>query len=161
MIKYLSAVKKKNLACGKHFALLYVCDSRVPILYHVSKSIPWVLSIPWVHVYTMSLCQYHESMYHESMSIPWVHVYTMSPCLYYESMSILWVHVYTMSLCLYHESMSVWYCTISLFLYHEFMYIPLEKQINKRQKGVRINNQDYWQTLLNIQDHFFIKGSSE
>ena len=39
----------------------------------------WVLSIRWVHVYTMTLC-----LYHESVSIPWVHVYTISPCLYHE-----------------------------------------------------------------------------
>ena len=32
-----------------------------------THSIPCVLSIPWVHVYTVSPCQYHESM-----SIPWV-----------------------------------------------------------------------------------------
>ena len=36
----------KNPAYGKHSALSYVCDSGVPILYHESKSIPWVLSIP-------------------------------------------------------------------------------------------------------------------
>ena len=36
----------KNPAYGQHSALLYVCDSGVPILYHESKSIPWVLSIP-------------------------------------------------------------------------------------------------------------------
>ena len=58
--------------------LLYVCDSRVPILYHESKSIPWVLSVPWLNIYIMSPCQYHESMF-----IPWVHVYT-----YRESMPI-------------------------------------------------------------------------
>ena len=55
---------------------------RKPILYHASKSTPWVLSIPWVHVYTMRLCQYHEAL-----SIPWVHVYTMSLSLYHESRS--------------------------------------------------------------------------
>ena len=56
-----------NPAYGQHLTLSYVCDSRIPILNHESKSIPWVLSIPWVHVYSMSTCQYHESM-----SIPWV-----------------------------------------------------------------------------------------
>ena len=35
---------------------VYVCDSGVPTLYHESES------IPRVHVYTMSPCQYHEFM---------------------------------------------------------------------------------------------------
>ena len=35
-------------------------DSGEPILYHETKSIPWVLSR--VHVNTMSPCQYHESI---------------------------------------------------------------------------------------------------
>ena len=39
-------LEPKNLAYGQHSTLLYVCDSGVPILYHISKSIPWVLSIP-------------------------------------------------------------------------------------------------------------------
>ena len=44
----------------------------------------------WIN--TMSLNQYHWCcQYHESMSIPWVHVYSMSPCLYDESMFIPWV----------------------------------------------------------------------
>ena len=60
------------------------------------------LSIPWVHVYTMIPC-----LYHESMSIPWVHVYTMSPFLYHESMSIPWFHVHTMNPSLYDESLSI------------------------------------------------------
>ena len=72
----------KNPAYGQHSALSYVWDSGVPILCHVSKSIPWVLSITWVHAYTMRLCQYHEAL-----SIPWVHVYTMSSPLYHESRS--------------------------------------------------------------------------
>ena len=38
--------KAKNPAYRQHSALFYVCDSGVPILYHVSKSLPWVLSIP-------------------------------------------------------------------------------------------------------------------
>ena len=69
----------KNAAHGQHLALLHVCDLGLPILYHESKSIPWLLPIPWVHVYTMSPCQYHESK-----SIPWmfpiprVHVNNMS-----------------------------------------------------------------------------------
>ena len=64
-----SRLKKKRVFKKKYWnkTILYMCDSRVPILYHESKSIPCVLSIPWFHVYTMSLCQYHESM-----SIPWV-----------------------------------------------------------------------------------------
>ena len=36
----------ENPAYGQHSTLSYVCDSEVPILYHMSKSIPWVLSIP-------------------------------------------------------------------------------------------------------------------
>ena len=35
--------KRKNPAYGQHSALLYMCDSKVPILYHESWSIPWVL----------------------------------------------------------------------------------------------------------------------
>ena len=79
------------------------------------------MSIPQVHVYTMSPCPYHEFMsipgvhvhtmspclYHESMCIPWVHVYTIPPCHYYESMCIPWVHVYTKSPCINHKSMSI------------------------------------------------------
>ena len=42
---------KKNPAYRQHSALLYVSDSGEPILYHESKLVPWVLSIPWVHVY--------------------------------------------------------------------------------------------------------------
>ena len=56
----------ENQAYGQHSALSNMCDSGAPILYHETKSIPWVLSIPWVHVYTMSPCQYH--------------IYTMCPC---------------------------------------------------------------------------------
>ena len=42
--------------------------------------------------YTMILIWYHGGcQYRESMSIPWVHVYTMSPCLCHKSMSIPWV----------------------------------------------------------------------
>ena len=67
--------RRKNSAYGQHSALSYVCDSGAPIWYHESKSIPSVLSIPWVHVYTMSPCQFHEPL-----SIRWVHVYTISPC---------------------------------------------------------------------------------
>ena len=40
-------LKIKNLAYGQHsHTLLYVYESGVPILYHESKSIPWVLSMP-------------------------------------------------------------------------------------------------------------------
>ena len=51
----------------QHSDLSYVCDSGGLILYHQSKSIPWVLSIPWVHV--NKSCPWH---YHESISIPQV-----------------------------------------------------------------------------------------
>ena len=37
---------KKYPAYGQHLALLYMCDSGVPILYCGSMSIPWVFSIP-------------------------------------------------------------------------------------------------------------------
>ena len=70
----------------------------LPILYHESKSIPLVLSIPWVQVYTMSPCLYHDSMF-----IPLVHVYTMSPWKFHESMSIPWVLANNMIQCLYLE----------------------------------------------------------
>ena len=100
--------------------LVCVCLG-LTILYHESKSIPFVLSIPWVHGYrhvsTMSPC-----LYHESMSVIWVHVYTMSPCLYNEFMSIPGVHVYTMSQCLTIRWFYVY--TISPCLYHKSMSIP-------------------------------------
>ena len=90
---------------------MYVCDSGVPILYHESKSILWVLSIPWIYIYTISFCKYHESLpkprahvntigpclYHESMPIPWVLVNSMNQCPYLESFPIIGVNVYTMS----------------------------------------------------------------
>ena len=102
--------KTKNPAYGQHWTLANLCDSGILILYHESKSIPWVLSIPWVYIYTMSLCLYQESMsitrvhiniispcpYHRSMSKP-VLVNSMHPCLYNESFPIIWVNVYTMS----------------------------------------------------------------
>ena len=52
---------------------------------------PLVRVIQDYRFYTMSLRQYHWCcQYHESMSIPWIHVYTMSSYLYYEAMSIQW-----------------------------------------------------------------------
>ena len=79
-----------------------MCNSGVPILYHESKSIPWVLSIPWVYIYTMSPWQYHvytmsPCPYQEFMSIPWVLVNSMHPYQYHESFLIIWVNVFTMS----------------------------------------------------------------
>ena len=74
---------KKNPAYGQHSALLYVCDSRVPILYH-------------------GCCQYHKSM-----SIPWVLANTMSPCWYHKSNSIPWVFVKYMLPILYHKKYCV------------------------------------------------------
>ena len=71
-------------------------NSRVPILYHESKSIQWVL------VYTMS-----SSLYHEFKSIPWVLLYTISPSLFHDSKSIPWILLYTMSLSVYNESKSI------------------------------------------------------
>ena len=53
-----------------------------PCLYYES------VSIPWVHVYTISPC---PCLYHESLSIQCVLVYNMSPCQKHESMSIIWV----------------------------------------------------------------------
>ena len=75
---------------GQHSAHLYVCDKWVPILFH--DSITWVLSISWVHVYTMSPC-----LYHRSMSITGVLVSSMHQRLYHESLAIIWVIVYNMS----------------------------------------------------------------
>ena len=72
-------IRQKNSAYWQHLALWYMCDSGVHILYHEYKSIPLVLSILWVHFYTISSC-----LFHESMSIPWVYVYTKSPYLYHE-----------------------------------------------------------------------------
>ena len=99
----------KNPAYRQHSALSYMSDSREPILYHESKSIPWVLvytmspslyyefqSIPWVLLYIM-----YPILYHESKSIPWLQVYTLSP-LYQVSKSIPWVQVNTMNPSLYH-----------------------------------------------------------
>ena len=90
-----------------------------------SSLIPRVLSIPWVHIYTMSPCPYHESM-SILLVIPWVHVYTMSPCLWQESIFIPWVHVYTMSPSVYHKSISipVHVYTLSPCKFHESMSIP-------------------------------------
>ena len=121
-------IKKKSRIRVKLGPLVRVCLG-LTILCHESKVLPLVLSIPWVHVYTISPC-----LYHESMSLPWVHVYTMSPCLYIESMSIPWVHVYTMSSCLYHESMSIPWVNVYtriLCLYHEYMSIPRVLANNK------------------------------
>ena len=55
---------------------------------HTGNSRPsyMCVSIPWVLVYTISPCQYHESL-----SIPFVLVNTMRPCQYHESMPIPWV----------------------------------------------------------------------
>ena len=63
----------------KYLALLYMCDSGVLILYHEFKSISFVLSIPWVHVYTMIPC-----LYHWSMSIPGDLSNYNSHCPYHE-----------------------------------------------------------------------------
>ena len=53
---------------------------------------------------TMNLSQYHRCcQYHKSLSIPWVHVNTMSPFWYHESWSIQWVLVYTMSPCQFEK----------------------------------------------------------
>ena len=52
-----------------------VIQAGEPIIYHESKSIPLLLSIPWVHVYTMS-----PFLYHESMSITWVLSNNKSHC---------------------------------------------------------------------------------
>ena len=62
---------KKNPAYLQHSALLYACVSRLPILYHESKS------IPWIKVYTTS-----QRFYHESKFITWVPVNTMNPSQY-------------------------------------------------------------------------------
>ena len=126
-------------AYGQHTALSYVCDLGVPILNHESESIPWVFSIPWVHVYTMIPC-----IYHESMSTPWGNVYTTSPCLYHKFMSIPWYHVYTINPCLYNESMSspwvfvnsipcIHVYTMSPCQLYESMSIPRVKKFNNKK----------------------------
>ena len=81
----------ENPMYRQHSALLYVSDSRVPIIYHESKS------LPWVQVYTVS-----PTLYHEPKFLPWAQVYTMSPSLYHESKFIPWVQVNTMNPSLYH-----------------------------------------------------------
>ena len=73
-----------------------------------TDTIPWV----WVSTMgvenTVSSCHYHDAcLYHESLSMPLVHVYTMSPCLYHESMCIPWDLVNSMHPCLYHESLLI------------------------------------------------------
>ena len=88
--------------------------------------------ILWVHVYTMSLCLYHESMskprvhvntmspclFHASMFISWVLSINISPSLYHESKFIPWVQVYTMSPCLFHASMFIsWVLSINISQY--------------------------------------------
>ena len=67
----------RNPSHRQHLGLSYVCCSGTPIQYHESKSTPWVLSIPWVHVFNMRPCQYHESMsiprvLANYITIPWV-----------------------------------------------------------------------------------------
>ena len=62
------------------------------MLYCESESVLLVLSIPWVHVYTMTQC-----LNHGSLSIPWSNVYTMSPCVYHESLFIQFIHVYSIA----------------------------------------------------------------
>ena len=139
-------------AYGQHSALLYLCDSGVPILYHESKSIPWVLSISWIYIYTMSPCQYHESMYlswvlANNMTISWVN--TMSPCLYNESIS-RGTQRFKRYVCdsgvpiLYHESKSrPWVLSIILVFtlspcqYHDIMYIPWVLVNSKRYLKVQ------------------------
>ena len=60
----------QNPEYGQHLSLLYVIDSGAPILYHESEPIPWMLSTPLVHGYTMIPYQNHESCpYHKSLSI--------------------------------------------------------------------------------------------
>ena len=88
------------------------------IRYQESKSIPHVSSITWVYIYTMSCCQYHESMF-----IPWVYVYnktpvhvnTISPRLYHEYMSISWDLVNSMGPCQFYVSMSI-PCVLSNYM---------------------------------------------
>ena len=80
--KYPKNTTTKNPAYGQHWTLSYMWDSGVLILYHESKSIPWVLSVPLVHINNMSPCQYQGSM-----SIPWVLANNMSQCLYHKSIN--------------------------------------------------------------------------
>ena len=89
-----------------------MCDSRVPI--------------PWVHVYTMNPCQFHESM-----SIPWVLFNTKSPSPYHEAMSIP-------CSCQYHESISIsWVSTKSPWQYQESKSIPWFQGVQGVPNGPR------------------------
>ena len=58
---------------------LAVYGQHLFFLYDVHVSLRRTNTIPWVWVNTMGVV------------IPWVHVYTISPCLYHESMSMPWV----------------------------------------------------------------------
>ena len=82
--------------------ILYTNNTQPSHTCVMKEYIPWVLSIPWVHIHTITPC-----VYHESLVIPWVRVNTMSPCLYHESLSIPRVLVYTMSPCQFHASISI------------------------------------------------------
>ena len=73
----------ENPAYRQNLALTYVCDTGEPILNHEFKPIPLVLSIPWVHVYTMI-----RYLYHESISIPWFRSNNKSHCPYHESKNL-------------------------------------------------------------------------
>ena len=137
--------------------------SRLPILYHESKLILWVvvntmcpclyhepywyhgsMSIPWVLVSTKS-----PSLYHESKSMPWVLVITLSPCLYHESLLIPRVQIYTMIPCQYQESMSISWVLIntkSLNLYHESKSLPWVQVSTMRQRS------EFWKWYLKVQE---------
>ena len=138
--------RRKNPAYGQPSVLLYVCDSTLlSLLYHVSKPLPWVLSMPWFQVYAMGRCQYHKSKF-----IPWVNVYTMSQCIYHESMPLPWVHVYTMIPCLYQKSISIpW---IHVYTMKNTIFRNTEIQITGIQKYKLhdYRNTNWWYTEIQI-----------
>ena len=72
----------KHIHLNRKTLHMYECGSRVLILYHELKSIPWVMSIPWSLANTRSLC-----LHHDSFSLPRVQVDCMIPSLYHEPKS--------------------------------------------------------------------------
>ena len=101
-------------------------------------TIPWV----WVSTMgvenTVSSFHYHDAcLYHESLSMPLVHVYTMSPCLYHETMCIPWDLVNSMHPCLYHESLLITWVNV----YNMSPEIQLtKKEIKYKNTIVRYTN---------------------
>ena len=105
-------------------------DSRVPILYHESKSVEWVF------IYIIS-----PSLYNEFKSIPWVILYIISPSIYHYYKSVPWLQVYNLISSFYHVSNSIPWVqvnTINQILYHE--YITFRKKYNFTSEQILISN---------------------